>query len=705
MPVTANDFLWEATGHATTSTSHTVTHPDAGGTTAGTTVLIFLYANTTGVTPPAGFANVGGTVTFAFAKSNVSAGETSWAFTLNQTSDVAWYMVELDNVSLDAPYDGHATTSGTLSNGGTRSSGTTALNAGSNSVAFGVFCCVKAGGSDTQSWSSYTNSFTERADSAPAGTGRQIAVAYKLLEGQSTYETTATFATSAASATTHAMIVLLRGADAAINAPLDWFTGFEFGTHAGMGNGLTGPLKAQTAPTGTWGTNYLIQSGSAKNGGYGLRIVASASTANVFSPVVTTNNAVIGLYCKAVSATGTPVAAIGAISGGSGTDWQLQYDSSTEKFGVTWVGGSTVWQTGTSPSGTYPWIEVRVRFNSSVWHLDWFIDTGTGDGKQTSPTDLTGQTTSATASIALVLGHTASQTATFDYDDVVISKYAAAYPLGLHTVNLLVPETSGATISGTSSNFQRFTANGTLANVNGTEGALLDEVPPTISASSDGVVQVAVAASDYINLPMTTYTLGAVEILAGVRFLASLWGGTGTGTGTLGWRGYDGTTETTLVAASTSYDADSLTTASSTYPLWDSAMWSGGVNGAWTQSRLNSAAIRMGFSTDATPDMGASATYLEVAVTDARRWVKHRLTDDEDPEVDAAVAFEYVNPYNNGTRAYAIDNQDLVRSVNFTYTVGGTPTTVTVNAGDPEELVTVNEDALGNVTETTFGWA
>jgi hypothetical protein len=268
---------------------------------------------------------------------------------------------------------------------------------------------------------------------------------------------------------------------------------------------------------------------------------------------------------------------------------------------------------------------------------------------------------------------------------------------------LLVPETTGATISGTGSNFQRFTNNGTLANVNGTEGALLDDVPPTVSASSDGVVQVAVAASDYINLPMTTYTLAATEILAGVRFLASEWGGAGTGAGTLGWRGHDGLTETTFQAASASYDADSLTSVSATYPRWVSAMWSGASSGAWTQARLDAAAIRMGFSTDATPDMGASAVYLEVAVTAARTFVKYRLIDGEDPADYQAAVLEYINPYNSGVRAYDIDNQDATRSVRFTYTIGGSETEVIVG---PSTLtpVTVNEDAYGNVEATSFAW-
>ena len=41
-------------------------------------------------------------------------------------------------------------------------------------------------------------------------------------------------------------------------------------------------------------------------------------------------------------------------------------------------------------------------------------------------------------------------------------------------------------------------------------------------------------------------------------------------------------------------------------------MWQS-VNG-WTQAELNAAALRVGFSGDATPDMGIHAAYLEVAI-------------------------------------------------------------------------------------------
>jgi hypothetical protein len=38
----------------------------------------------------------------------------------------------------------------------------------------------------------------------------------------------------------------------------------------------------------------------------------------------------------------------------------------------------------------------------------------------------------------------------------------------------------------------------------------------------------------------------------------------------------------------------------------------------WTQAELDAAAVRVGFSTDATPDMGIHAVYLEVAIGPTR---------------------------------------------------------------------------------------
>lgn len=727
MPVTADSFLWEATGLFSLAVAGdvVVTHPDAGGTTAGTSVVVVILNPVLRVaTVPSGFisASASNATELMFIKPNVAGGETSWTFAMSGPVTGHWYVAEVDDVMLEDPFDGISTGGGgTVANGAT-STTVGVANGSSSGVALAIYSTNKAGASDVQSWSDWTNGFAERVDVMPPGgsTGRGIAVAWKAYDGWSTMNTVATFSTSAASAGVANKMFLLRSADASINAPLNYLTTFGFGTHAGMGSSYVGTASTSTSPlagssgltafpAGTWGTNYRVGA-YGRDGRTGLEVVCSASVANVNLPRVDANVFAFGGNVQAVSGSGTPEALRFEsilVSLAAGPALSLLYDVTNEKFGLQWEGGTTVWQTGTTPTGTHVWVDVRIRMNASTFHADWSVETGTGDGSQTAPADLTGQS-STLSNIRPYLGGLSSQTATFRYSDIVYSRYSGAYPLGPHVVRVLVPETTGSTVSGTSTNFSRFTANGTLATLTAdTVGALLDDIPPTISASSDGIVQTAVAASDYVQVAMTTYTLASDEIIAGVRAFASLWGGTGSGTGTLGFRGYDGTTETTFIAASTSFDPDSLTTASATYPMWHTAMWSAGT--AWNQTKLDAAALRGGFSTDATPDMGFSCMGLEVATRQvAAPVVVHRLTSDEDPEAVAATVTERLHPYSSGVRTYTVSNDDLTRTAEFRfYETGGAEhadSPVVVAPLDPPVDVTVGADAFGEIESTTFGW-
>ena len=710
MPLIDDDFLQQSTGHGT-GTSVAVSLP--AGTTAGMTVLVFIYAGTTnGVTGVAsGFISDGGRM---YRRSNVGAGETGpWTFTLALSGNWAYYAMEVDNLDLTDPFDGTETvaSSGTTNNGATRSTNTTLAATGSEGVAFAFFLANKAASGDVQSWAGYTNSFSEVLESAPAGTGWQIAVARKYISGFVTHQTTATFTTSVASATTQGTIVTYRSAQASINAPLAYLTGFEFGTHGGWGNAGVPPAAgsptgdAASSGAGQLGTTILVQAGSARNGGYGLRLTPSASSAQVpFSNAEVgagVSRLAVGFNIRPVSASGVVVMA--ALVTSSGTNLELVYDATTEKLGLRWTGGTASYQTGTTPLNAWAWVDIRF-IGNAPYHADWSIETGTGDGSQTSPSD---PAAGSASSVYLLLGAVSTATFTADYDDVVISRHVVAHPLGPHVVRILAPETTGATVSGTAANFKRFTSNGTLTAPDGTEGALLDDIPPTVSASSDGVVQVTAAASDYIQIPMTTYTLAADEVIAGVRAFASLWGGTGTGTGTLGFRGHDGTAETTFVAASTSFDPDSLTAISATYPLWYTAIW--GVGTAWNQTKLNAAALRGGFSTDATPDMGFSCMGLEVATrTVPTPVVVHRLTDDEDPEAVAAVVTEQLHPYNSAVRTFTVSNNHHTRTAEFRfYESGGAEhasSPVVVAPTDPPVDLPIAAEAFGQIESTTFGW-
>lgn len=691
MPLTADNVIHENNGAVTVAgTSHVVSLAGSDSTGAGNTVLVFMRMSTGSVTPPAGFvqdraANVYLT---AFRKSDVAAGETSWTFTTVGSTTSEWYVVELSNVDLVEPLDASASSGPTgVANGGTLSSGTTPLNAGLDTVVFAAFSATKVGGS-TESWSGYTNGFDETADLDSAGT--QLAVARKFVSGTTgTFETTATLATTQSPATCTALVVAYRSADSPIVAPLAMLAGFEPLTHGGITshNGVTNMLGTTIALAGgTWGTNYSIGAGSARNSAGGLRIVQSGAAAYVRIGNLNSKVGVYGFNVRVVSSTGTVVVA--EIS--SATVAQVVYDTATEKFGVrAGTAGTISWESGTTPANTWRWIDLKVNTAGTTHTVDWRIETGAG--VYTDQAQASGAGAANTLQLMLGLGRTTAQTMTADYDDVVMSVYGSAYPLGPHEVKLLTVDPAGTpSVGGTSSNFSVFTANGTLAAWNAANARdAVDDVPPTISASADGVAQTAVAASDYMEFPMSTYMCGPQETIVGVRMMCPEWGGTGTGTGTIGYRGWDGTTETVLIAASASYDADSLTALSATYPRWACAMWQS-VNG-WTQAELDAAAVRIGFSTDATPDMGVHAVYLEVAIgkTSSRQVISDVAGIEVNPNTEGYVSATATSPADQGTLLSWTDTG----GPGSQYVTAGGSHTRQFNAADLTEVTTLGVES------------
>ena len=69
-------------------------------------------------------------------------------------------------------------------------------------------------------------------------------------------------------------------------------------------------------------------------------------------------------------------------------------------------------------------MEIRARIERVDVACDWWIETGTGDGFQTSPTDLTGSRRGYHGTGDRWVAGRADRT--FHYDDVVFSRYYAA---------------------------------------------------------------------------------------------------------------------------------------------------------------------------------------------------------------------------------------------------------------------------------------
>jgi hypothetical protein len=375
-------------------------------------------------------------------------------------------------------------------------------------------------------------------------------------------------------------------------------TGFEFGSTAGWATGNAGN-KIFDAIVGT----PTIVTTSPRTGTYCLEVSASAATEGVRWGTDTLGSSkthlvsVVYVYFP----TSLPSGDFDLIQFQCvGPNYILMYRNSDSKLCVGIPGGSVV-SGPVVTTNTWYRLDVHMDVSANPNTIDWQVD-GVAQTQFSNAV-------AADTLFSMDLGPTlAGETGTVRFDDWCASTTSGDYPLGEHKVVLLSVDPAGTfTLSGTSGNFNTFTNNGTLAAWNATTARNnTDEIPPTIGSTADGWVQITLAASDYVETPMTSYTLAGGETVSGLRMLAPGWATSGTAA-TIGFRSYNGTTETTLFAA-----ADPNFDNSTTAPAWVCKMCT--LADFDTQSELDALAFRVGFSGDATPDVGIHAIYAELAV-------------------------------------------------------------------------------------------
>jgi hypothetical protein len=618
-----------------------------------------------------------------YRRSDVPGGETSWTFTTSaSTTTAAWWIMEVEDLDLDDPLDVSASTT---SSANPQSTGTTTINSAFDTIAIATHHGSNTGGTAMGSYSAQTGGFTELAEAASssAATNHCVAVSTQFPGNVGTFNSLAT--KTGTITTSGGSVVVLRSATSPTQSAIVYHTGFEFGTDAVAFN--TGPSTGKIADgvIGTMGTAVLIQSGTRTGGvgSYVLRLVASAAETRISWSATgalpsSKDGAAVGVWVKVVSSTGTAVLAI--LRDSAANDMQLVYDTSTTKLGVRWNTGTVTYQAGTLATGTWAMVDLAMwGCKTTAKKMAWAVD-------GTAETALSNLSAGATVFSSVYLGRDAAQTVTAEYDDVRISMNRADHPLGNQQVMLLTVDPAGTpTISGTTANFNTFTANGSMAAWDATVARdALNEVPPTIGASADGVAQVTLAASDYMEFPMDTYTLAVSERFIAVRALCCGWAASGTAA-TIGFRGYDGTTEVTWFAAADPGFDNAATTA------WLSYQWI--TTGRWTQAKLGALALRLGFSSDATPDIGAHVLYLEVVIgpAEVRQLFGDLATVYTDPGYEAVVSLSATAP-TMGTGDTVIE-----------YEESGTPTTVNVPEGTTvDELV--DAPTAATVNRITAYW-
>lgn len=292
----------------------------------------------------------------------------------------------------------------------------------------------------------------------------------------------------------------------------------------------------------------------------------------------------------------------------SGATPAVTFNFGTSKLAVRWNAGTET----DGPSivaNTWYRVETVVDVSPTAHTLNWWVD-------GVAQTTITDAVSSASTLSGFELGDSAaSQTMTARYDNLVLQTETVAIsdaPKNLKVVGL-TPDGSGTLVlSGTSTNWRTYTANGTYTAWNAaTALSNLTDTPPVIGASSTGLVQFSPQSSDNVTIPMTTYTLAGGESIVGGRCVAvgfALDPDPVTNPANLGFRSYNGTTETILQAGSVNPHFSNSTTDPGFYckmlTLADID----------TQAELDGLCFRVGYSSDATPDIGIHGIYAEIII-------------------------------------------------------------------------------------------
>jgi len=620
MPLTPDSVIQNTSG-SFVGASGTAT---LAATTAGNTVIL-IVTGTAGAPGAAGFTLITGStispVTGRIWWKNTAGGETSFALTGSASQVYTWVCYEIEGLDQSNPVDvtggfSTATTSNLTTN--------TAAASTFDGMVLVFHACEDLTSPTPGTWSGHTGGLSELTEvggnDGTISLGLSVSLAFTYTAAPATWQCTAT-KTVAAGQAALANIVVFTSAAAKYVANPDACTGFEFGFAGGLalggGAGVSGKLFDDAV-----GSPEIITT-NPRSGTYCLELSASAAAESVawYSSGGTTTSLMnvtsqcitrVSFYFP-TSLPGADLVLLSLTPHATPADLVVvRYESADSTIGVKVGTGTEVFSDAAVVADQWISLDLRIDGRTTTHLCDWSLDYD-DDGNRTVQTQAAGTCTVNATGWAVRLGWTAASTGTVRYDDWVVSAKGGHYPLGNMEVLAITPDPAGTVVlSGTSTNFQTFTGNGsTMTAWNATTARNnIDEVPPTISASADGFAQVLTATSDYVEIPMTSIVavdMGAA--IRGVRMVACGWAASTT-TATIGFHAYDGTTDHTLQGA-----ADLQFDNSTSTPAWFAKMvraLAGRID--WTQTKLDALTFRVGYSGDASPAIGIHNIIGEVCL-------------------------------------------------------------------------------------------
>lgn len=653
--LTVGDFVGVNSG-SFDGTSGNATLP---ATTAGNTVVIVVQTPTVATNLPSGFVSDGATssTTFVsvFRKSGVSAGETSWALSNSIGQLTAWVAMELSGLAaspLDAQINEVATSVANGSNWPDPTGGSkTPDNAAVDTVVL-VAHGAEVGNATPPSWASQTNGFEEFAEQSAASAIASVglSVSRKLPYAIGPFRSSATLTTPAVANTGYVCVVY-----AAVDSPYVPIVvaadGFEYGPAAGL---TTGPNPVLASITGS---PTIVSGDALATGNYCLECTGTSPVNVVLGGSANGRVDQVSLWFpSSLPANDLELAFIETAS----SDLVLRYRTASQKLAVQVGAGSEVLSDLVVSAGVKISVNLRLDQTGATYFGDWQIDYG--DGVYISQAQASGSGTAGSAVTGVRLGRITGAAGTVRYDDVVAASNLGSFPLAdCQVIGLLAEAVS---VNGTTANVNTFTNNGTMATFDAAAAlAAIDEVPPTVGASADGIAGVAgTSGTDIIIIGMHTYQAVPTHSIRAVRVLICGWAA-GTQANNVRWRGYDGTEEVTIFSiADPNFDNTST-------PGWICKMHN--PSGGWTQTKLDNLEYWMTWG-DPTPNIGLHAIYAQVVLAAAQAQGVFgtagdiNVTAQIDPKTASILSLETATPGGKGT--------DVV------YEESSIPTTITVPA-------------------------
>lgn len=691
--LSTDNIIWQDTG-SFESSSGTVTHPDAGGTTAGNAVVIIVglggddvAGHDRDIAAPSGFSEVsaigsGPTVATLrfFIKPSASAGETSWGLTVTGGSEqVCWAMFEMTGLDLDWPNKAYLNAGSTqpTNPAGSPVTSQACLTATGNEsyAALGFAAAFVTNTTPTApTVTGWSDGFFEIATESIANGSRAhvLSVAAQPIQVTGDVDTTVSL-TPASHVST--WLVVFTGTESlhAVN-PLGIF-GAEIGTDTGL---TVGDQSGGPAPWDTSTGSPTIVTTFARSGTYCIKYSSTSAACNTtWEQKTAPQRGTLGT----VSATALPAVVVkrlhvyfdGALPSGDtqlascevgslANGLQIRYVSASQKIGVKIGTGTEQVSDTTVTHSQHIGIDYFYDPRTTTHLCDWAVDY---NANVDDVTPGVAQTRASTAGMTaggitkIRTGWTDAVTRTVYMDDMVASQWRKTYPIGdVRIVPLKVDPAGTHTVLIDANNFRTFTSNGgtltaiTSANIR----TALDDIPPTIGSTADGLTQITVDTGDYVMFPMEPYTCAPDFSPVTGRWYVAGWAASGN-PAAMKYEMYDGTSFGRTGSDDPGFDTSAT--------VWLTSLHRPNTNIAHplTVARLSNLAIRMGYSPDANPDGGFHSVLFELVLKPAD------TIGVIDCETGAFMVYARINPVTQAIVSFLVTTPSGDRGATFTHSL------------------------------------